>query len=251
MKPNLIPGIYNFCDRWCERCVFTNRCAIYNKPENIDQPEDEFWRDLEQKFQEKLQMIRGKATESLVDEDRLPQDELHESDKEELRLRKQVALHPVYQLSLQYLKEGQKWRMHDAMADSLVDQLSEQLNLGLVSEAFAKQQAVMIEENLEIIDWYLHFIHVKLNRALTGKSKGAESDPGYFFLSDANGCAKVAMVGIESSIKAWKDLVKLLPQYQDDILTHLSTLQKLQHEINREFPQAVSFIRPGFDDNET
>ena len=26
-NPNLIPGIYNYCDRWCERCAFTQRCA--------------------------------------------------------------------------------------------------------------------------------------------------------------------------------------------------------------------------------
>ncbi|HYF69146.1 MAG TPA: hypothetical protein VD884_13475 [Ohtaekwangia sp.] len=247
MKPNLIPGIYNFCDRWCERCVFTNRCAIYKKPENIDQPEDELWKDLEQKFQEKLQMIRGKATELSIGEDHREQ-ELNEIDQAELRLRKQAELHPVYQLSLQYLKEGQKWRTHDAMADTLVDQLSEQLTLGIVTKAFAKQQARMIEASLEIIDWYLHFIHVKLNRALTGKLKGVDSEPGYFFLSDANGCAKVALIGIDSSIKAWSDLFKLLPRYQDDILTHLSLLQKLQQEINHEFPEAINFMRPGFDD---
>ena len=27
--PKLIPGIYNYCDRWCERCPFTSRCMVY------------------------------------------------------------------------------------------------------------------------------------------------------------------------------------------------------------------------------
>jgi len=27
---NNIPGIYNYCDRWCERCNFTSKCANYS-----------------------------------------------------------------------------------------------------------------------------------------------------------------------------------------------------------------------------
>ena len=26
--PRLISGIYNYCDRWCERCAFVERCAV-------------------------------------------------------------------------------------------------------------------------------------------------------------------------------------------------------------------------------
>ena len=28
-NPNFISGIHNYCDRWCERCQFTSRCAVY------------------------------------------------------------------------------------------------------------------------------------------------------------------------------------------------------------------------------
>ena len=27
--PRFISGIYNYCDRWCERCQFTSRCLLY------------------------------------------------------------------------------------------------------------------------------------------------------------------------------------------------------------------------------
>ena len=27
--PRLIPGIYNYCDRWCQRCPFTDRCLTF------------------------------------------------------------------------------------------------------------------------------------------------------------------------------------------------------------------------------
>ena len=28
-EPDLIPGIYTYCDRWCERCAFTSRCLQF------------------------------------------------------------------------------------------------------------------------------------------------------------------------------------------------------------------------------
>ena len=28
-KMKYIPGIYNYCDYWCERCAFTKRCRNF------------------------------------------------------------------------------------------------------------------------------------------------------------------------------------------------------------------------------
>ena len=28
-NPDWIPGIYNYCDRWCERCAFTGKCRSF------------------------------------------------------------------------------------------------------------------------------------------------------------------------------------------------------------------------------
>ena len=28
-NPDFISGIYNYCDRWCERCAFTSRCMNF------------------------------------------------------------------------------------------------------------------------------------------------------------------------------------------------------------------------------
>ncbi|MDB5210640.1 MAG: hypothetical protein JWQ30_1467, partial [Sediminibacterium sp.] len=45
MKEEFISGIHNYCDRWCERCTFTNRCSIYEDPGDVS-PEE---RDLNNK----------------------------------------------------------------------------------------------------------------------------------------------------------------------------------------------------------
>ena len=26
---DFIPGIYNYCNRWCERCIYTEKCMNY------------------------------------------------------------------------------------------------------------------------------------------------------------------------------------------------------------------------------
>src|SRR5215468_4882498 len=29
--PRLIRGIHNYCHRWCERCLFTDRCSVFRE----------------------------------------------------------------------------------------------------------------------------------------------------------------------------------------------------------------------------
>lgn len=36
-NPNNIEGIYNFCDRWCERCALTSRCLLYQMEQDDPQ----------------------------------------------------------------------------------------------------------------------------------------------------------------------------------------------------------------------
>src|SRR5881227_4341768 len=58
---DFISGIYNYCDRWCEKCPFTSRCRVYateaadmdlDDPEVHDINNEKFWRKLESIFRE-------------------------------------------------------------------------------------------------------------------------------------------------------------------------------------------------------
>ncbi|MEF8943679.1 MAG: hypothetical protein V5B78_12905, partial [Desulfohalobiaceae bacterium] len=49
-NPDFIPGIYNYCDRWCERCAFTSRCMnfameqeLFSGQQDQDLRNAEFW----------------------------------------------------------------------------------------------------------------------------------------------------------------------------------------------------------------
>ncbi len=74
-NPNLISGIHNYCDRWCERCRFTARCAVYaaeeadpdNDPSSRDINNAAFWQKLTSIFKETQEMIAEWAEENGVD----------------------------------------------------------------------------------------------------------------------------------------------------------------------------------------
>src|SRR5258708_12642408 len=70
---DFISGIYNYCDRWCERCPLTARCLVYaseqaddvsSDPEVHDINSAKFWSRLESIFQEAHEMIREMAEEA-------------------------------------------------------------------------------------------------------------------------------------------------------------------------------------------
>ena len=56
--PNLISGIYNYCDRWCERCAFALRCLLSATGQADAQADDPELRDLSnEEFGQKLRNI--------------------------------------------------------------------------------------------------------------------------------------------------------------------------------------------------
>ena len=69
-----ISGIYNYCDRWCERCPFTSRCLVYameneetDDPASSDIRSAEFWQKLGSIFQQAREMITAWAEENGMD----------------------------------------------------------------------------------------------------------------------------------------------------------------------------------------
>jgi hypothetical protein len=109
--------------------------------------------------------------------------------------------------------------------------------------------AVRICDCLEVIRWYQHQIYVKLCRAATGTIRG-ESEDLECLQEDADGSAKVAIIGIERSTAAWATLLAHLPDQEPDILDLLVTLKRLLQQVETAFPHARAFLRPGFDTDE-
>ena len=67
------------------------------------------------------------------------------------------------------------------------------------------------------------------------------------FPKDSDGSAKVALIGIDRSMAAWRMMQLSLPDRVESIVPLILQLERLRLRVEKSFPQARDFIRPGFD----
>ena len=108
-----------------------------------------------------------------------------------------------------------------------------------------KKNVVTLHDAIEIIQWYCFFIPVKLSRALLDYDADAQDTEMAY---DNNGSAKIALIAVDRSIQAISVLIAKLEKEQDELLNLLSTLFKIKKLTEKTFPNARSFVRPGFDE---
>jgi hypothetical protein len=239
-----IDGIFNYCDRWCERCPFTGRCrnfamgrAIERHARRKDKENEAFWRAMDKACGEALGDVTRQA-ESLggdagpkSDEDEREKAEFgREMDERERRVRG----HPLARLADEYLWDAHRWlerrrgRVPDAIADAV-----------------------------EVISWYHMFIDMKFLRALSGvvdedeDDEDAEDlvdDAGVAFPRDSDGSAKVAVIAVERSFAAWSLVRDRVPAERNNAGRMMGVLLRIRAMAERAFPDARKFHRPGFDD---
>jgi len=228
-NPDLISGVYNYCDRWCERCPLTSRCLVYateqednDSPRNRDIRNEAFWRKLTAIFQETRELIVVWAAEAGVDLNRTSEDD----DSRAKRKRQLVDNHPLTKAGKKYANTVSDWFRE-------FDQTMELCEL---------------EDAREVIQWYQYQIAVKTMRALSGRKEELEEDLEITdFPKDSDGSAKVALIGIDRSIAAWRMMQLSLPDRVESIVPLILQLERLRLRIEKSFPQARDFIRPGFD----
>ena len=86
-----IPGIYNYCDRWCERCTMTSKCLTYaheqemksddDGPEVNDMNNEKFWEQIRMSFEVVREMIEEDAEKLGIDLNNLEDAKLQEHIK--------------------------------------------------------------------------------------------------------------------------------------------------------------------------
>jgi hypothetical protein len=246
-NPDLISGIYNYCDRWCERCPLTARCLVYATEKDDDDSahmhdlnNEAFWRRLGSVFQETRDMIAEWAREAGID---LNQAEEVCDPVQRKRKRQQVDNHPLAQAGKKYANAASDW-FRD------LDQTIE------VSDVSASQSdlahAEQLEDAREVIQWYQYQIAVKTMRALSARLDERDADLADTelaeFPKDSDGSAKVALIGIDRSIAGWRLVQLALPERAASIVPLILQLERLRQMIETSFPEARDFVRPGFDE---
>jgi hypothetical protein len=235
MRSEIINFISAYCDRWCERCAFTDRCSAFACNAAIAMCGDAA-EGIE------LAVGRPRSPERSSDADdggRFLEDSLNPlpSDEEMMEFRRledvrraRVDASPISQMARTFMKRATEWIDGHRSLDQHADPI--------VREAF------------QIACWDAYFIYVKLCRALSGRdcrTQGEEDGDDHPVQNDWNGSAKVALISIARSIDAWKALGSAL---DDASATALGDgLGHLQGAVLNGFPKAAEFRRPGFDDS--
>lgn len=231
-----IPGVYNYCDRWCERCPRTSRCLNFTlseeefaDPETRDVKNQAFWLKLSEAFRETLDLLREAAKERGIDLEALDPG----PPQEEVRRRSAMSeSHEICRASKIYGSIVEDW--FTSSGDLLT--VSPALDGGETG----------LEEALDVVRWYQHFIHVKLMRAVGGELEEKEDGFGEF-AKDSEGSAKIALIAIDRSIGAWGMVYAHDLLHDEKVLRLIAYLDRLREEVEKTFPGARSFIRPGFD----
>jgi hypothetical protein len=241
---NLISGIYNSCDRWCERCAFSGRCRLYatEKADEDDDPasrdinNEAFWHKLASIVAQTREMISAWAEENGVD---LSPSVLADAKEHNDKRRTQTRNHPLAKAAEEYAFTVNQWFENEFKRVEVFSDTNPESNENVDGG----------DENdyIEVIRWYQFLIAVKLMRGIF--SRVEEEEYGDEEWRDSDGSAKVALIAIDRSISAWKLMGELRSENADSIRKLLLDLEKLRLHAEREFPHARDFIRPGFDEN--
>jgi len=184
-----IPGIYNYCDRWCETCAFTSRCRVFADIGRSGAP-------MPGSLQACIEEMKG-----------------HLAPEHQ----------PIEDRARGYSRGVAGW-----------------------SQAATPPPDRNHADPRSIVLRYAAFIPPKVHRALMGCGEAPQDRHEGAF--DRDGCAKVALLAIERSRDAWIQLAACGLAPFADADRFVSDLGRLAGDLNRVFPRARAFVRPGFDE---
>ena len=240
-KEDFIPGIYNYCDRWCERCSITQHCHLFadlDKAGLFADEEDEDEDDTDELFSDNIRESINFFDEMEDESDFSTEDwDDEEEDRKRENMKETVNNHPLNKVSKEYGMSVHEWSNN---ATIFYENISEGSN---VSDSFEnKTEAVeKIKDAFEVIMWYHFLINVKIQRALLGKLED-EDAPHEFYIDDATGSAHVALIGIGRSLKAWQTIKNHIPAFEMESILYTAILEELQESLLKEFPGCDTFI---------
>ncbi|NWF89071.1 MAG: hypothetical protein HXY50_06365 [Ignavibacteriaceae bacterium] len=251
-------GIYNYCDRWCEECQYTNRCLLFKqeaereikyllKDENITDDEhfskvlaDEL-QDAEKIFNQNSDMEN--SYDYSEDDDEL---EFGGEDDDEFdnlfdgngtnQNDKRRELNPLIHLAEEMLKEL------EAYCELAKKRFPQEIEINDVANPIIKK--------LQILEWYLPQAAVKIRMCFWEKlqlEKAKEKNLREINEEMLNVSSRIVYLGIEKSITALKEILTLGNEFTEETKLFLSTVKMVRKMFIEEFPNGQNYKRPYFD----
>src|SRR3954469_7168980 len=234
--PRLIAGIYNYCDGRCPRCPFTQQCLTYLDTEAVKAEGDgrSLADALGDSLQRTLEMLAEAARRDGVDLDAVTEDAAISAADADLERHRQD---PLAVRARDYGRLAGRARAYVRLA--------RRIGHAVAPLAAARSDAPLVEA-VETIEWFSSMISAKLYRAICGQAEGWE--PADEAQTDFNGSAKIALIGIAESRRAWMVLMEAGRATADGVPAQaVIILDELAAAVRARFPRVMDFVRPGFD----
>ncbi|MDP2363618.1 MAG: hypothetical protein Q8M94_07605 [Ignavibacteria bacterium] len=261
-----ISGIYNYCDRWCEKCSYTNRCLLFKQEaereiKHILRDEDEndpevLAKDLADDFKDAFDHINKFMDEEDEEYEEFEKDDFdfdeedyEDDDSEDCDFfKKEIddderpstflknADNPLILQSEKLFKDFYKY--YDLLKSKFPNDIEE------------KNSQNFLQQNLDTLGWYTPQIHVKIRMCYWNKHKLSKSkDPELIEIDEEmlNVTARIAFVGIENCINALNNLHQQKLGLESETLFLLTTTKQIKEMFVEEFPTAFTYKRPYFD----
>jgi hypothetical protein len=232
-----IEGIFNYCTRRCESCGFTARCALYQSEREYESahPDATWQQHVQDSFAETFRLLEEWCKGEGIDFEALRRAaESDETDAEFKRVDAAVNADPLQKLAKTYVDAT--FTVMDAMA---------------AARALRRWPAD-VEAALDTISWHAGMLGAKVYRALHGLAERGLYAAEDAVQNDWNGSAKLARILVMESISAWRVVMREGEAAPDSPLLELAQLlERIDAALDERFPDAMKFLRPGFDESAT
>ena len=233
MHPKRIDFISAYCDRWCQRCAFTDRCSDYAVKMALAMCDGDFKEAIELAVgappprDAEEERRRDAFLADLVDRDPT-EEEIAEVQRQAQATEERVDESPITTLSMTVALLSRRW------LEEHHDRVRQHSDPGVV-------------EALEVAGWDSILIASKVSRALRGRDAaqhGLDFDD-HPIQNVLNASAKLALILMKRSAIAWDKLAQATDD--PDAALVAAHLRALRTQVEEAFPKAWAFKRPGFD----
>jgi hypothetical protein len=224
IRDGFIVGIFNYCDRWCETCAFTSRCRLFADVAEIEAKLDPNLKDV-------------------ADAPPLPEEVPPPPPPwmtEMIQEMNEAASDPALAVNPPPRAEPPPEHL---LIEARADDYFTRAHAWLRARSIALND---VRDPCAVINWFHLQIVVKVHRAIRGLAE--EGPEVRDWPLDHDGSAKVALIGVDRSHAAWLTAIECRIATRAEAEPFIADLVWLGDALERVFPNARAFVRPGLDE---
>lgn len=218
-----IPGVFNYCDSWCDRCRLQRSCEVYYE----------------------LRIMEGGGTverelperdwHDALDIPPMTEEEIAEYAADQRRRDALTARHPIARNASIYSRQVRDWRLLQPPSRPAADPV---LNLAWDS-IHTLSLTVSVKAH--------RAVHALIDRDNDAEWIDRTLDPRGV-QSDGNGTAKLLRLILRELLEAWRVVAADPDERGVNPAAMIVLLQRIDTDLTVAFPYAMEFVRPGFDE---